>query len=297
MLPQAVEIAGDNRHLCKERGFLAIYEQNELLGRLPIDDLSLVLVCGYGVTWSNDLLASLSERCIPVVICGKNMNPLSMLWSLSGHHRSSERIRSQAVVSVPTQKRLWQSIIKAKILLQAKHVALRGEKFGHLVELASSVRSGDTGNVEAIAASLYWRLCFGMDFKRDRMGSGANSLLNYGYTVLRACMARAIMLSGLHPAFGIFHRNARNPMPLVDDLMEPFRPVVDMVVLHIKHHLGVEVNPDTKRILSGIPSLDMTVKGELSTVGRCIREAADSLAAVYLGQQDELVLPKELIPL
>ncbi len=295
MLPHAVEIAGDNRHLCKERGFLAVYAAGERLGRLPLDDLSMVLACGHGITWSNELLVSLAERCVPVVICSRTMLPVAFVWSLVGHHRSSERIQHQIAASTPTRKRLWQALVCAKISMQAQHVALRGHSGGHLQMLSRSVKSGDPDNTEAKAARVYWLLCFGMDFKRDRHSPGINGLLNYGYTVLRAIVARSLMLAGLHPAFGVFHRNARNPMPLVDDLMEPFRPVVDMLVLHLQKQGVEELTPQAKQVLQTVSTLDMETAGKCSTVGNCIRSCADSLAAVYCGERRDLVLPEKLI--
>lgn len=297
MLPHMVEIAGDNRHLCKEQGFLAVYEGRERLGRIPLDDLSMVLVCGHGVTWSNDLLVALGEACVPVVLCGRAMRPVSLLWSLQGHHLTSGRIRSQADAGLPARKQIWRSLVSAKIRMQAQHVALRGGNAGHLEMLARGVRSGDADNAEATAARLYWALCFGPEFRRDRESPGVNALLNYGYTVLRAAVARAVMLAGLHPAFGVFHCNARNPMPLVDDLMEPFRPVADMLVLHV-HTAGHDtLTPPVKQVLATLTAVDIRQGGVCSTVGASARACADSFAAVLAGERKALEFPEALVPL
>lgn len=297
MLPQAVEISGNGRHLCKERGFLAVYDGKERLGRMPLDDLGVVLVAGHGVTYSNDLLAALAERCVPLVLCGRAMRPLALVWSLEGHHLFGERVRAQAAASLPLRKRLWQSLVRAKIRHQARHAALRGQPCGHLEKLAGAVRSGDSANAEAAAAKRYWPLCFGPNFRRDRDLPGVNTLLNYGYTVLRAATARAVMLAGLLPAFGLHHKSARNPMPLVDDLMEPFRPMADMLVLRLADAGQEELNPRTKELLASLPNLDIPVQGEVSTVGNCLKACAASLAETLVRGRGGLLLPDGLAPL
>ncbi len=297
MLPHMLEIAGDKRHLCKERGFLAVYEGGERLGRQPLADLSMVLVCGHGVTWSNDLLVALAEACVPVVLCGRNMMPAALLWALHGNHLCGERIRMQSASSLPLRKRMWQAVVKSKIDMQAQLVEHLGGTAGHLRKLGESVRSGDTENAEATAARLYWSLCFGPSFRRDRDAPGTNAMLNYGYTVLRAAVARAVMLSGLHPAFGLFHCNARNSLPLVDDLMEPFRPVVDMLVLQLVAQGEEEVTTSVKQRLAMLPTIDMRMRGQTRPVGQCTRAVAESLVAVLAGERKGLSLPDRLLPL
>jgi len=297
MLPQAVEIAGNDRHLCKEFGFLAVYKGKERLGRVPLDDVNVVLMAGHGISYSNNLLEALAERCIPVVICGRAMRPLAVVWSLEGNRLVSERMQAQATAGMPMRKRLWQALVQAKIRNQAWHAALRGHSHGHLLQLADSVRSGDSANVEAAAARRYWTLCFGSEFRRDRDQPGINALLNYGYTVLRAATARAVMLAGLHPVFGLHHKNARNSMPLVDDLMEPFRPVVDMLVLGLADVERLDLTPDTKKVLAALPNVDMPLRGEVSTVGNCLKACAASLAEVLLRGRGTLLLPDGLISL
>lgn len=230
MLPHVVEISGNDRHLCKDRGFMSILFKGERLGRLPLDDLDMVLLAGHGASLSANLLEALAERCVPVIVCGAAMRPVSITLPVEGRHLQSRRMALQARAGGPLQKRLWQALVSAKICMQAQHLELQGKPGGHMRALAKSVRPGDPGNVEGNAAALYWAACLGPNFRRRRDEPGVNALLNYAYAVLRASTARALMLSGLHPAFGVFHHNARNSMPLVDDVMEPFRPVADMLV-------------------------------------------------------------------
>lgn len=296
MLPHLVEINGNDRYLCKERGFLCVMSKGERLGRLPLDDLSMVLVTGYGTVISAGLLSALAERCVPVVFCNSGMRPVSISLPLEGHHLQSIRMRQQVNASLPLQKRLWQSIVTAKINLQAQLAESLSQKAGHLKELAKSVRSGDSGNCEATAAALYWPLCFGKNFRRDRDEPTVNALLNYAYAILRAATARAIVLSGLHPAFGIFHHNCRNSMPLADDLMEPFRPVADMLVLSLIQGGKVELDTESKQFLATLIHTDMLLCGEISPAGICLQRLAASLAEVYSGGKNSLALPEKLIP-
>lgn len=294
MQHKTVEIAGDNRHICKEHGFLSVFIKGERLGRLPLDDLGAVLAVGHGITWSNDLLAALAERCVPVLICGRTMRPVALFWSLEGHHLQAERIRQQASASAPVAKRAWQTIIQAKIRHQAEVAALRGLEGEELLAFARRVGSGDSGNMEGIAARHYWRLCFGPEFRRDPDQPGVNGLLNYGYAILRAATARAVMLAGLHPAFGLHHKNAKNPMPLVDDLMEVLRPAIDLLVLELRDAGVDEVTREAKERLVTLPDMDIRLRGEVSTVATSLHALAGSLAEVFGGERRSLVLPDGL---
>jgi CRISPR-associated protein Cas1 len=294
---QTLEIAGSDRHLAKERGFLSVRCSGKTIGRIALDDLSCVLVSGHGVTYSNDLLAALAERAVPMVLCGRNMLPLAVLLPVCGHHLSGRRIQAQASSGLPLRKRAWQAVVKAKVLNQACNVEIHGGSAGHLKALAESVKSGDPENVEATAARQYFPACFGPGFKRDRDAGGINAQLNYGYTVLRAATARAVMLAGLHPAFGLHHKNARDSMPLVDDLMEPFRPVVDMLVLRLAREGLPGLEKDSRKLLTALPNVDMPLKGEISTVSGCLQALAVSLAGVFTGERRQILLPDGLLPL
>lgn len=296
MLPNVVEINGNDRYLRKERGFLSIVCKGESLGRLPLDDLDLVLITGHGTGVSSNLLEALAERCIPIIVCGRSMRPVSVTLPVEGHHLQSRRMALQVKARVPVQKRLWRQLVQTKITMQAMHLELSGKSGEKLRALARRVRSGDADNMEAVAASWYWTACFGKDFRRQRDEPTVNSLLNYAYAVLRAATARAVMLAGLHPAFGIFHHNSRNSMPLVDDMMEPFRPAADMMVCECLKQGGKEPDPESKRILAKLLHVDMACRGEIMPVARCLQAASVSLAAVYEGSAKELVLPDRLLP-
>jgi CRISP-associated protein Cas1 len=225
MVGRVVEIASDGRHLAVERGFLTVAEKGAEVGRLPLDDLAAVVANAHGLTYSNNLLVTLATRGVPVVLCGPNHQPAALVWPVDGHHAQAGRMSDQAGASAPLKKRLWQQIVRAKILEQGAALAATGAEPGGFRLLARKVRPGDPDNVEAEAARRYWPLLFGPQFRRDTEGGGLNGLLNYGYAILRAATARAVMAAGLHPSLGLMHSNRGNALVLVDDLMEPFRPI------------------------------------------------------------------------
>lgn len=297
MLLRALEITGTSRYLSKDRGFLVVSQEREELGRLPLDDLEVVLFAGYGMTCTSELLNTLAERCIPFVICDHRFVPASMLWPVESHHLQAGRIRAQAALSAPQRKQLWKQLIQAKILAQAEALQLCcGEACPRLERLAREVRSGDAGNAEGQAARLYWPLLFGTDFRRDTAAAGRNVLLNYAYTVLRSAVARAVMLAGLHPAFALHHCNLKDTMPLVDDLMEPFRPLADMLVFAASREAGdaAELSPKIKECLTGVTALDMLHEGVSSPVSECLLRMTRSLADVAEGRRRTLLLPERL---
>lgn len=294
MLGRIVEIADDNRHLSVLRGFLLVAPRErdrQELGRVPLDDIAAVIANAHGITCTQNLLLSLAERGVPFVLCGANHNAAGMLLSIDGHHLQAKRFDAQIASSLPTRKRLWAEIIRAKIRHQAAVLLAVGSPHIPLQALVGRVRSGDTGNVEAQAARRYWGLLFGPDFRRDQQLDGVNALLNYGYTVLRAATARAIVAAGLHPTLGLHHANEGNAMRLADDLMEPFRPLVDLQVRRLSDAGHAMVSAEVKRALVSLLYQDVKTTAGMSPVLQCINRVATSLAQVFLGESRELDLP------
>lgn len=297
MIRRAIEVSGQGRHLRKERGFLLVCDKENELGRLPLDDLEVVLFAGHGMTCTGELMNTLADRCIPLVVCDQRFLPASVLWPAESHRLQAGRIRAQAAMSLPLRKRLWQQVVRAKILGQAEVLQLcTGQASPRLARLAREVRSGDLANAEGAAARVYWPLLFGAEFRRDRDRKDLNALLNYGYTVLRSAVARAVMLAGLHPAFALHHRNLRDNMPLVDDLIEPFRPLIDLIVFALA--AGSEavpaLDPAAKEALIGVTTIDLTHAGIASPVSECLLRMTRSLADVAEGRKRKLVLPEGL---
>ena len=251
-----VEIAEDGRYLSKERGFLIVQSRGVECGRLPLDDITAVIATAPGTIASCALLAELAGRGIPFVLCGRNYLPAALLWPVAGHHAQQRRMEMQTLASRPLMKRLWAALVAAKILRQGTVLAASGQPAGAFNRLARLVRAGDPDNLEAQAARRYWPLLMGEGFRRDPDAEGPNAMLNYGYAVLRAGAARAIVAAGLHPGLGIFHRHPQDAMPLADDLMEPFRPEVDVIVRTLMREGHGTVDAAAKKRLAGVLRLE-----------------------------------------
>ena len=200
-------------------------------------------------------------------------------------------MEAQIAASLPVQKRMWASVVRAKLLQQAAVLEACGAPDAPLNALVRKVRSGDPDNIEAQGARRYWGLLFGDGFKRDQKADGVNALLNYGYTILRATTARAVIAAGLHPSIGLHHSNDANAMRLVDDLMEPFRPMVDLKVRGLIRQGLFEVTPETKKALALVMCADMQTSAGATPIMVCTQRLAVSLAQVFLGERQELDLP------
>lgn len=297
MIGRIVEIAEDGRHLSVHRGFLKVEAGGEELGRVPLDDIVAVVANAHGLTYSNNLLVALAERGAPFVITGPNHQPAAILWPVAGHHLQTARMLAQAEAGRPLRKRLWQVLVQAKVRNQGAVLEAIGQPHGAFERLASSVRSGDPDNVEAQAARRYWPLLMGSDFQRDKDGDGVNGLLNYGYAILRSASARAVMAAGLHPSLGIHHHNRGNPMCLVDDLMEPFRPIVDLAVFRLQQHGEAAVTVEAKRSLAGLLRCDMATGEGITPLGTCVQRLAQSVASSFESGRPTMVLPQRPLPL
>ncbi len=292
-----VEIASDNRHLAALRGFMTVSEGKEELGRIPLDDISAVIANAHGLTYSNNLLTSLAQRGAPFVICGANHAPAAFLWAVDGHHMQSARIDAQLRATAPQAKQLWKQIIQSKIKGQASVLESLQKPKAPVEALLNKVKSGDPENIEAQAARRYWPILFGSDFRRNRTLPGKNGLLNYGYTIIRSGVARAILACGLHPGIGIHHRNAYNPMRLVDDMMEPYRPYTDFVVWHLLNEGCEDVTSDAKRLLASMAEMAVPMNDGIYPMRRAIQKTMQSLASVYEGKTTKLDLPTTSPPL
>lgn len=297
MVGRVVDIETDGRHVSIDRGFLAVSEKGAEIGKVPLDDIAAVIANAHGLTYSNNALVQLATRGVPVVLCGANHMPAAIVWPVDAHHIQTGRMNDQIAASLPLKKRLWAQLVRAKILAQAATLAAVGAPHEGFFLLSRKVRAGDPGNVEAEAARRYWPLLMGAEFRRDKDGGEVNGLLNYGYAVLRAGVARAVMAAGLHPSFGLMHSNRSNPMVLIDDLMEPFRPTVDREVCRLVKEGVREVDRSAKAALARIMVLDLPTSVGLSPIMVCAERLAQSLARAYAGEDDKLDLPLPPRPL
>jgi CRISP-associated protein Cas1 len=300
MIGRIVEVADDRRHLFMHRGFLVVQDaegERKELGQVPLDDIAAVVANAHGLSYTNNLLVALAERGAPFVLCAANHNAVGMLLPIEGNFEQSKRIEAQIAASQPTHKRLWAAVVRSKLEQQAAALEAAGAPTAPITALASKVRSGDPDNLEAQGARRYWNLLFGDGFRRDQNAAGLNALLNYGYTVMRAATARAIVAAGLHPSIGLHHSHDNNAMRLVDDVMEPFRPVIDLKVWQLKRNKEEHVTPDTKRALVRTLYDDMQTDIGATPVMVCMQRLATSLAQIYLGERDRLDLPLPGLPL
>ena len=300
MIGRIVEVADDKRHLFLSRGFLVVQDtegERKELGQVPLDDIAAVIANAHGLSYTNNLLVALAERCAPFVLCAANHNAVGMVLPIEGNYQQAKRYDAQIAATQPLSKRLWADIVKSKLQQQAAALEAAGSPHVPLQALVRKVRSGDPDNFEAQGARRYWGLLFGETFRREQNGDGLNALLNYGYTVLRATTARAVVAAGLHPTIGLHHSNEGNAMRLVDDLMEPFRPVIDLKVWQLNKQGETNVTPETKRALVRTLYDDMQTSAGATPVMVCTQKLATSLAQVFMGEKDKLDLPLPGLPI
>lgn len=227
-------------HLSVRDEQLVIQSKDQPAVSVPVTEVAVVLLGSPRLSLTQPVLARLAAVNAGVVVCGENHLPAGMLLPMTANALSAQRLRRQCDLSQPHRKRLWQSVVVAKIRAQAACLDDHGVDGAPVRTLAGRVRSGDPDNLEATAAQRYWPLLFGPDFRRRPDGPDCNRLLNYGYAVLRAAVARAVCGAGLHPSLGIHHHARGNPFCLVDDLMEPYRPLVDHAVRSIVGEWGAD---------------------------------------------------------
>ena len=292
MIGRVIEISSEGIHLSRNRGLMTVSRNGVEEGRVPLDDIGVLLCNARGLTYSNDLMTELACRGASVALCGDNYLPVAWIWPLEGHHVQALRMRCQLEAPLPLRKRLWQALVKAKIAQQGIALELLGVSGAEVEDLTRRVRSGDPDNVEAQAAQLYWPRMFGKAFRRDRFGPMPNPLLNYGYTVLRAAVARAVVSAGLHPSLGIHHHNRANSMCLVDDLMEPFRPMVDYTVAGLVSHRREDMSIEVKRDLAAVLAMDLVTDRGTTPLQTCLERAAQSLAQSFETGKPALILPE-----
>jgi CRISP-associated protein Cas1 len=267
-------------------------DENEV--SLPLAELAVIIAAHPQLTYTHAVLAGLAMAGGVFVTCdGRNL-PVGMLLPLVAHFCQAERFAAQARAAVPVRKRIWQQIVRAKIKAQADLLnELHGTDNGIAV-LADRVHSGDPSNVEARAARRYWPMVFAdSNFRRHREDEDQNLLLNYGYAVLRAIVARAICAAGLHPSLGIHHHNRYNAFCLADDLMEPFRPTVDKAVAEYasSHDPFNRIEPAAKKAIISELTGRYLVAGEERTLFDTVGRVASSLADVFMGNAERIEMP------
>jgi len=273
------------------------YPDEEREGKtLPVEDIGVVVLDNLQITITQGLITALSENNVAIINCNSRHLPFSLMLPTAVHHAYTEKLRFQLEASVPLKKNLWQQTVIAKINNQAALVEKLGLNAARLHYLTGIVKSDDSENCEGRAASYYWKVLFydNETFKRHRFGEPPNNLLNYGYAILRAVVARSLVASGLLTAMGIHHRNKYNPYCLADDIMEPYRPFVDELVIQIagENDELEDLTPEIKKCLLEIPALDILIEGQSSPLMVGMQRTTASLMHCFEGESRKLVYPE-----
>ena len=264
---------------------------------IPIEDIGVVILDNKRITLTSGVMEALLENNCAIITCNQKSMPVGLLLPLCGNTTQNERFRSQIDASLPLRKQLWQQTIKQKILNQEYVLQTNTDKETNCMRVWSNdVRSGDPDNLEARAAAYYWKNLFinYPNFVRDREGTPPNNLLNYGYAILRAIIARALVGSGLLPTLGIHHHNRYNAYCLADDIMEPYRPYIDQLVLDIIQCNSEisDITRDLKMQLLGIPMLDVVINGKRSPLMIAAQQTTASIARCFAGESKRISYPE-----
>ena len=265
---------------------------------IPIEDIGVVVLDNKQITLTQGVLEKMLENNCAVITCDSSHLPIGLMLPLCGNTTQNERFRNQLDASVPLQKQLWQQTIQCKIRNQAAVLsAMRGTIVKNMLVWANNVKSGDSENLEACTAAYYWKCLFPSipDFTRGREGVPPNNLLNYGYAILRAVVARALVVSGLLPTLGIHHHNRYNAYCLADDVMEPYRPYVDELVIKIFDR-GTdcsEVTKDLKCELLTVPVLDVVINVQRSPLMVAVGQTTASLYKCFSGEARKIIYPEK----
>lgn len=271
--------------------------KEQVVHTIPVEDIGVVVLDNKQITFTQGLLEALLENNCAVITCDKSHLPVGLMLPLCGNTAQNERFRHQIDASLPLKKQLWQQTVQTKIRNQAAVLAFcRKTETGNMRKWATEVRSGDPDNLEGRAAAYYWKNTFpNVDgFTRDREGVSPNNLLNYGYAILRAVIARALVASGMLPTLGIHHHNRYNAYCLADDIMEPYRPYVDELVLNYTDQNGYpnELGTAEKQAILGIPVMDVVIDGRRSPLMLAAGQTAASLYRCFCGESRKIAYPE-----
>lgn len=265
----------------------------ETKGKVPIEDLGLLMLDHFQITLSHQLIQKMMGNSVVIISCDAQHLPHGIMLPLYGHSEHSERVKHQLEASEPLKKQLWKQTVESKITNQT--TVLKNQKAMHepMLGYLQNIKSGDSTNMEGIAAQHYWKHLIGFDFLRERFGEAPNQFFNFGYAVLRSMIARAIVETGLLPVLGIFHKNKYNPYCLADDLMEPYRPYVDKLVLQwlAQYPEEQELSKEFKAHILKIATLDIWIEDKNRPLLVAIKTTAVSLYKCYVGEKRLISYP------
>ena len=292
MIKRTIEISGDGNHLSVSMGSLIVRKGEQVIGQVPLEDVALLILDSFTTTYTHSVIAEVLAAGGAIIPCGKNHHPCA-LFLPQENSLQTQRLTCQAQAPLPLRKSLWKQVVQAKIANQAAALEDGSPAAKLLRNLVPQVRSGDPTNVEAQAARAYWQALFAdKAFRRSPQGDPPNNMLNYGYMVLRACVARAICAAGLHPSLGLHHHNRANSFCLADDLLEPLRPLVDRKVRALWSAGRDEIDRDVKTELLSLLTAEIQVADDKGPLMAALERMTASLVRCYQRQQKKLDLPK-----
>lgn len=277
-----------------EQMYIMEPESGQMKGKVPIEDLGLLMLDHFQITISHQLIQKMMGNNVVVISCDSHHLPHGIMLPLHGHTEHSDRIKDQLEASEPLKKQLWKQTVECKIENQ-KEVLLRlGNYYEPMTGYQNSVKSGDITNMEGIAAQHYWKYLISLDFLRHRFGDSPNQFFNFGYAVLRSMVARAIVETGLLPVLGIFHKNKYNPYCLADDLMEPYRPFVDWLVMDwlTQYPESEDLTREFKAHMLQIATKDVKIGGKIRPLMVAVKTTASSLYRCYGGEKRQIAYPQ-----
>lgn len=293
MIKRIIEISNPSFLSIKNKQLL-IEQDSEVKGQIPIEDLGVLILSNPAITVTQQALMACWQNNTVVVGCDERFMPGAVLIPLDGHSLQAKTLQLQIDAKEAVKKRLWAEIVRAKIREQVKVLKSVNRDATGISHYPAKVKSGDPENVEAQAARIYWLRLFGEGFRRDRDDPGVNALLNYGYAVMRSAVARAVIGAGLTPALGIHHRNQYNAFALVDDLIEPLRPLVDVKVheLVALNTAEPQLDPTTKRELISVLGWNINLNGRSWPLLVALTHYAASVRDVLAGEAKDAAIPE-----
>ncbi|WP_374549847.1 type II CRISPR-associated endonuclease Cas1 [Flavobacterium sp.] len=269
-------------------------ESNEVKGKVPVEDLGLLMLDHWQITISHQLIQRLMGNNVVVVSCDEVHLPHGIMLPMYGHTEHSERVKYQIEASEPLKKQLWKQTIESKIINQIEVLKKLGNYYEPMLVYLNSVKSGDATNMEGIAAQHYWKYLISLDFLRQRFGESPNQFFNFGYAVLRSIVARALVETGLIPVLGIFHKNKYNPYCLADDVMEPYRPFVDALVMDwlIENPNSEDLTKEFKAHILKIATKDVKIDRVIRPLIVGVKTTCSSLYKCYTGEKRLISYPE-----
>ncbi|WP_234110560.1 MULTISPECIES: type II CRISPR-associated endonuclease Cas1 [Chryseobacterium] len=269
-------------------------ETNEVKGKVPVEDLGLLMLDHFQITISHQLIQKMMGNNVVVISCDAFHLPHGIMLPMFGHTEHSQRLKDQLEASEPLKKQLWKQTVECKIENQKEVLIRLGNYYEPMNEYLRNVKSGDSTNMEGIAAQHYWKYLISLDFLRERFGESPNQFFNFGYSVLRSIVARSLVETGLLPVLGIFHKNKYNPYCLADDLMEPYRPFVDFMVMEwLKvYPESEELTREFKAYVLQIATKDLKIDGLTRPLMVAVKATASSLYKCYTGEKRLLSYPE-----